>query len=454
MAHADRADKRVQDLRKVRLLCAGCEELFSKHESYFSREIFRPYHDGSKSFEYDRSLELFAISLSWRALKTSYDETKLKWPSLVPLIDEAESCWRSFLLGEAEDAGPYESHLAFLGQDAGAGLSLDGSKWYKLMSVDPTLAVSESRVFAYSKLPSMLVVTSIGPRGMKGWKGTVVKAGGKMTTLQRINDAVFSEFFSRRALDYLTSSPGPSEEQSAKRLEKAMKRDSQRVMKSESVRITLEERDSARRKKMAGMPELVRELVEHAVLQDVDMGDEHNQSIRLASTHLADLFAALTDGESRMLDRAIGGVMDEFAATKPARALVKADSLWVVFMAYHSATIARQDSEIKDEIRNLQLEQGSAKTPIVVFYLSDGVDDLPGPALRHGSASAGASAKAPRRGRTARLADVFCRRARKKAWLYVVFFDIARPGGNVLYVNRLLVQLRMQGRKVRGIDTI
>ena len=376
MAHADRADKRVQDLRKVRLLCGDCEERFSRHESYFSREIFRPYHDGSESFEYDRGLESFAVSLSWRSLKVSYDKTKLEWPRLVPLIDEAESRWRSFLLGETQDAGPYESHLVFLGRGADAGRSLIGSDWYKLMSTDPTLAVSNYRVFAYSKLPHMFVVTAMRPSCMKGWKGTAIKANGTITTSQLIRDDRFKEFFSERARLYLTLSPGLSDEQRVKRFDKAMKRDPQRVLRSESSAIQLREADADRRKKMESMPGSVGELAECVIRQaarDPDADEERSHHMRFAGRRIADILVALPDDESRDLDLMIKGVMCEFEATqKHARGFFETNSLQVVFVADRNTTKGRLQSEIVGELRKLNYWQGGANTPTAVFFLNDG----------------------------------------------------------------------------------
>ena len=375
MANATRADKPVQDILKVRLLCGDCEEIFSKYENYFSRTVFRPYHDGSKSFEYDHNLEFFAISLSWRSLKISYDLARLEQPDLVPRIDEAESRWRSFLLGKTQTVGPYESHLVFLGGETGAGRSLHGSDWYKLMSVDPTLVMSKNLVYAYSKLPHMFVATSIYPHRMKRWSGTVINTSGKITTSQRINDAGFKKFFNNRAQQYLTSSPGPSAERMTKRFDKAMKRDPQRVMRSESVRIMFKERDLDRSKKMVRMPKLVRELAECVILQastDPSTDEERKHHIRLVGSHIADILADLSDDESRELDLMIQAVRRKFpVAQKHARDIFETDSLRIVFMASRNATKDYQYSAIVNEIRNLAHHQGDIKTSTVVFFLND-----------------------------------------------------------------------------------
>lgn len=372
VAYADRGDKREQDLHKVRLLCDGCEERFSKHENYFSYKIFHPYCGGSKSFEYGRSLELFAVSLSWRSLRVMHDWAKSERPDLAPRIDKAESRWRSFLLGEAQDAGPYESHLVFLGGPESAGRYLGGSDWYKLRSTDIALYMHDDRVFAYSKLPRMFIVTAMSPPGMREWNGTEVETNGTIATSQLIGDAEFREFFRGRVQLARTLSPGPSTEQIAKRLEKAIRKDPRRVLGSESAKIMIRDADEERRKKMRNMPESVRELVEHLIqtADDLDMSENHGQDTRLAVTRIADAVAALPDDESGELDLMIDGVMREFVTTqKRTRNFFQTDSLQVVFIAGRNVTKDQQQSEIQDELHNLQRRQ-DAQTPIIVFFLN------------------------------------------------------------------------------------
>lgn len=73
LTSVERGGRRSQDILKIRLLCERCEERFSKHENCFRSKIFDPFEkpeslDKPQSFAYDSSLELFAISLSWRVL--------------------------------------------------------------------------------------------------------------------------------------------------------------------------------------------------------------------------------------------------------------------------------------------------------------------------------------------------------------------------------------------------
>lgn len=208
LTSAEHGGRRRQDILKIPLLCHRCEEGFSKHENCFKSEIFDPFEkpesfDMLQSFAYGDSLELFATSLSWRVLKMDYQRARSERPDLVPLIDEAEYCWREFLLGN-EQANPYESHLLFLDGDASDVHSLGGSDLYRFYAVDPKLYADKYRVMAYAKLPHMIVATAIYPTSMNGWTGTSIKTSGKITTSQSIHDDAFREFFAGRAKQVTT----------------------------------------------------------------------------------------------------------------------------------------------------------------------------------------------------------------------------------------------------------
>ena len=203
LTSAEHGGKRRQDILKIRLLCKRCEERFSKHENYFRNKIFEPFEkpksfDKPQSFTYGDSFELFATSLSWRVLKADDGHARSARPDLAPLIDEAEYRWREFLLGQNQ-TNPYESHLLFLDGEASDVHSLGGSDLYRFDAVDPKLYAGKYRVLAYAKLPHMIVATSIYPTSVKGWTGTSIKTGGRITTWQSIRDDAFREFFAGRA---------------------------------------------------------------------------------------------------------------------------------------------------------------------------------------------------------------------------------------------------------------
>ena len=191
LASATDAAKRIQDGIKISLLCDNCEEIFSKAEKYFAEKIFTPFHDnGVRLFDYNKNLEHFATSLSWRSLKVSYDEAVRDHRRLISTINRAEVCWREFLRGRRESIQPYENHLIFTGDQSNCEkFRID--KWYNSRSVDSTLVVLNEALFSYSLIPRMIFVTSIRPVAMDGWRGTLIKKCGKIGVTQNVSNSNF-----------------------------------------------------------------------------------------------------------------------------------------------------------------------------------------------------------------------------------------------------------------------
>lgn len=69
-------NRRLQDGLKFHLLSHEAEQEFGKREKYFSEEIFYPYLENPKYFEYDNRLFYFAISFLWRVLLVEINYNK------------------------------------------------------------------------------------------------------------------------------------------------------------------------------------------------------------------------------------------------------------------------------------------------------------------------------------------------------------------------------------------
>src|SRR5205807_1268433 len=259
MKGIETSEERVQDLPTEPLLCSDCEERFSKLESYFANEIFFPFQDKKvRSFEYDDRLSAFVVSLSWRTLKTSYDGMKEEAPTLLSHVDKAESEWRKHLLQERKGTEPYQNHLFFMPTKY-RGASPAKFEWYVLRAVDTTLAGNENRIFAYTKFPWMIFVSSIQPVILEGWDGTEVKHQGKISDQQLVRDEDFWSFLASRAT-FIDESPGPSPKR-IERVIKAVSKDPWRFLDSDTFETMILERDRIRDQEMKQMPENVKELV-------------------------------------------------------------------------------------------------------------------------------------------------------------------------------------------------
>ena len=89
--------KELQNGEIISLLGERAEQMFSKRELWFEKNIFTPYVTDPitcNRFSYDSRLYYFAISLLWRVL---YIKKHLVKEDVTPIVKEALEDWRSFL---------------------------------------------------------------------------------------------------------------------------------------------------------------------------------------------------------------------------------------------------------------------------------------------------------------------------------------------------------------------
>jgi hypothetical protein len=203
-------NKRVQDARKMPLLCQGCETLFSKDEDEFARVIFRPYvekglnadGEGTEAipeFRHNEWLLRLIISVHWRLLVS---EGTCNIPTQYwPILSTFEETWRHFLLRRRPDTGICETHVAFLSSltaAEGGGLLHLGKNvnYYILRTVDGTLVCSHTkkRLAVYSKLGPIAFYTAIMPSSLKGTVESKVRMRGSIKTSQHMQNVEFNRF--------------------------------------------------------------------------------------------------------------------------------------------------------------------------------------------------------------------------------------------------------------------
>jgi len=378
LTSAEDGSKRVQDITKIRLLCDSCEERFSKLEKYFADKIFFPFHnDKIRTFDYDKNLQAFIVSLSWRVLKITGQEFRDKNPGfpLQSFVNDAEEHWREFLNGEKESVGRYENHVVFLDYvDDSKNPDVDPKfNWYTLHSTDFTIVTSNKRALVYVKLPWMIFVTTIHPTSLDGWNGTVIKESGRITPEQSITDGgVFGQFLSERARLALHSSPGPTSEVARKRLMGVMKKDPERFLESNTFRSMIVEGDLRRKKRMQNMPEAVVGLVEEIIrppAYNPQLTRAENQQNAGNTRYIANKIANLSKEQADELHKMIAATIEKSKASKQAeRCVLQTDSLWISFMITHGATKEHQQANNAGEIERLR-QQVDDKIPIAVFSL-------------------------------------------------------------------------------------
>lgn len=200
-------NKRVQDSKKLRLLCSSCEGLLSVWEKRAYEDIFLPLNDSSLSIrqiKYGNWALKFAVAVSWRVLIyfKQYGFTHLDVEQRAK-VDEALETWRRFLLGELPNPGQFEQHILPLNLTT----TYHGFKpspfmnRYIMLTQDMMVASSDKSVTVYTKMGNICLFGLVQKYVANRWKGTKlhVNSGSIMLTGTYAIPSGILEFLGERA---------------------------------------------------------------------------------------------------------------------------------------------------------------------------------------------------------------------------------------------------------------
>ncbi|MFB3889487.1 MAG: hypothetical protein ACE14S_08340 [Candidatus Bathyarchaeia archaeon] len=301
-------EKRKQDLGAEPLLCEECEQIFSKLESYFARNIFYPFvTKGERVLPYDENLMRFIVSLSWRTLKTGYNEQVSHTPWIKEHLDKAEEIWRNFLLRKFPSSGQYEHHMFFLDYvEKGEWLS-SYFQWYILRATDSTLASNESdTVFVYTHFPAVMFVSTIYPLELSGWIGTKIAKRGKTALKFTINDGRFGDFLKSR-VELIRTPSGDGNSIKDNQILKSLSKDPERFLNSESFKVMLAESKLRRHEKMKDLPPRITGLIDviERSLDNPSLNSLEQKRTQYVQDLIANELSSLSRREATEIDRRI-----------------------------------------------------------------------------------------------------------------------------------------------------
>lgn len=362
----------AQDLPTYRMLCSDCEQRFSVLEKSFAEKIFYPFHNsGDSRLEYGSWLERLAISLGWRVLRMEYEAFKSNHPKFGPQIELAEATWREFLLGNRHAVHPYESHLLILGSiDTSTGGIHEKANWYMRRSTDGTMVTSDTRIYTYAKLADMVFVTAIQPNVMKGWKGTRINESGVIASPRTIDDDGDFGGFLQSRIEIAHPHPLRPSPAREKRFQKAVQKDRKRVLESDSIQIETEQMISRYKQRMAGMPPSVIELVDVIGNQVADTRAETVTNI-WKSKKILDALADLSEEEAAAFESGVQKAIHQlFATGHSTEYRLRANTIWITFIANHNSTKADQHAVIAEELAKIRAKRPNDDMPIAIFSMN------------------------------------------------------------------------------------
>lgn len=174
---------RVQDGLKHYWLCAVCEGLLSRSETAFAEKLFYPYVQGSFSrILYEDWLLRFCVSVSWRVLRFYQEETQLDQtysPETLGRIAEAETTWRTFLLGQRPNPGRFQQYIipfdAIESTSISKGDLSPNLNRYLMRTIDMDLCRNNRTNFVYCKLPRFVILGFIHDERPNLWQDAKVR---------------------------------------------------------------------------------------------------------------------------------------------------------------------------------------------------------------------------------------------------------------------------------------
>lgn len=198
-------NKRVQDGEKRHWLCFSCEQLFSTSEGAFANRLFYPYLEDSGAIrQYSSWLMHFCVSVSWRVLIYYRDQGHLAdWePEALRIVDEAETAWRAYLLGETANPGAYQQHLLPLDEIESATGDLPANiNRYLLRAVHLDFVRGSKSLITYTKLGRFIILGFVHEPNFSQWKGTKIGANeGTLGPRKYVLPRGFGEYLSDKAV--------------------------------------------------------------------------------------------------------------------------------------------------------------------------------------------------------------------------------------------------------------
>ena len=155
---------RRQDIKRLRLLCNDCEQLFSKREKLFSENIFKRFHDEEmRRFSYEDWLRYFIISLCWRISIDKVEGFEKTHPALGNFVRQAIDNWTPYLLEKTKNPGDYQYNMFMTDIISISDSSIGAIRlnWYLLRTCDATIVFSKKEVEICCRIPGFLFFSHV-----------------------------------------------------------------------------------------------------------------------------------------------------------------------------------------------------------------------------------------------------------------------------------------------------
>ena len=199
----DNPNIRHQDGLKVKMLCHDCEQIFSKYENVFSRDVFYPHVNHYKTSLYcDVNTLKFSLSVLWRVLLTGFESHKTRSNSFIEKINLAEKEWREFLI----DGTPLKDFKKVFIFFTTHGINykvqpVERFLQYYARGVDGDIVFNENTCFIYAKLARVIIIGEIqNPENLQ-FTNTILSESFHLNTSNTTLNLLVKQYLINRVSD-------------------------------------------------------------------------------------------------------------------------------------------------------------------------------------------------------------------------------------------------------------
>ncbi len=167
---------RVEDGVKKYLLCNECEQLFSKFEDKFARDIFYPYSDKKIDFfKYDSNLIRFSISVLYRILLINSKEDNSFNELHAIDLKQALVEWQKYLYEGKKLDKFHKIHIFFTSENLSKDV-LPCKRFlnYYLRGIDGAIVSSNKACVVYVKMARIIIIGEIKNFDNSDMKNTLI----------------------------------------------------------------------------------------------------------------------------------------------------------------------------------------------------------------------------------------------------------------------------------------
>ena len=158
----------LQDGAKSYMLCANCENLFSKYEKWFNENVFKSYlADNNFIITENENLTKFSISILWRVLKHFIEDKSVY--HFINELRKAEKEWSDYLLKDTQLVSFKNIHLVLVDNSYFFDIKSD---LYFSRSVDYDIGQSEKECVVYAKFSRFILFGEIAGFKQSSFKNT------------------------------------------------------------------------------------------------------------------------------------------------------------------------------------------------------------------------------------------------------------------------------------------